>query len=111
MKIDTGDHQPIRRRPYHTPLNNRKIIDDAISEMLGAKIIERSKSPWSFPVVIVDKKDGSKRFCIDFRALNKITKANSYPLPLIDDILALLGQAKYFTSLDLKKWLLAGFNG
>ena len=89
-------------RQYRTPLNNREIIDQAVDEMLEAKIIERSKSPWSFPVVIVDKKDGSKRFCVDFRALNKITKANSYPLPLIDDILALLGKAKYLSSLDLK---------
>ena len=52
--------------------------------------------------VIVDKKDGSKRFCVDFRKLNQITKPSSYLLPLIDDILALLGKAKYFTSLDLK---------
>ena len=101
MKINTGDNPPIKLRPYRTPLNNRKVIDDAIDEMLNAKIIQRSKSPWSFPVVIVDKKDGSKRFCVDFRALNKITKSNSYPLPVID-ILALLGRAKYFTSLDLK---------
>lgn len=78
------------------------MTDDAIDEMLEAKIIQRSKSPWSFPVVTVDKKDGSKRFCVDFRALNKATKSNSYPLPVIDDILALLGQAKYFISLDLK---------
>ena len=70
--------------------------------MLEANVVRRSKSPWSFPVVIVDKKDGSKRFCVDFRKLNQITKRNSYPLPLIDDILALLGKAKYFTSLDLK---------
>ena len=70
--------------------------------MLKAKVIRRSNSPWSFPVVIVDKKDGSKRFCVDFRKLNQITKPNSYPLPLIDAILALLGKAKYFTSLDLK---------
>ena len=54
-------------------------------------------------MVIVDKKDGSKRFCVDFRVLNKmIGKKNSYPLPLIDDILALLGKCKYFTSLELK---------
>ena len=101
-KIDTGEHLPIKLRPYRSPLNNKKVIDNAIDEMLDAKHIQRSKSPWSFPVVIVDKKDGSKRFCVDFRALNKIIKSNSYPLPVIDDILALRGQAKYFTSLDLK---------
>ena len=62
MKINTGDNPPIKLRPYRTPLNNRKVIDDAIDEMLNAKIIQRSKSPWSFPVVIVDKKDGSNDF-------------------------------------------------
>ena len=70
--------------------------------MLEAGIFSRSRSPWSFPVVIVDKKDGSKRFCVDFRKLNQVTKRNSYPLPVIDDILALLGKSKYFSSLDLK---------
>lgn len=70
--------------------------------MLDVNAFKRSRSPWSFPVVIVDKKDGSKRFCMDFRKLNQITKKNSYPLPLIDDILALLGKAKFFTSMDLK---------
>ena len=68
--------------------------------MLEAKIMRRSRSDCSFPVVIVGKKDGTKRFCVDFRKLNNIRKLNSYPLPLIDDILALLG--KYSTSLDLK---------
>ena len=102
MKIDTGDHKPIKLRPYRTPLKSREVIDKAIDEMLDANIIRRSRSPWSFPVVIVDKKDGSKRFCVDFRKLNQITKKNSYPLPLIDDILALLGNAKFFSSLDLK---------
>ena len=50
----------------------------------------------------MDKKDGSKRFCVDFRALNKVTKRNSYLLLVIDDMLALLGKAKYFSSLDLR---------
>ena len=70
--------------------------------MLGANIIRRSKSPWSFPIVVVDKKDRTKRFCVDFRQLNKVTKSNSWPLPLIDDLLDQLGDASYFTSLDLK---------
>ena len=89
-------------KPYRTPLNKRTVIDNAVDEMLEAGIIRRSRSPWSFPVVVVDKKDGSKRFCVDFRQLNKITKPISYPLPVIDDILARLGKAKYFTTLDLK---------
>ena len=67
-----------------------------------ADVIRRSRSPWSFPVIKVDKKDGSKRFCTDFRKLNQITKKNSYPLPLIDDILDLLGKSEFFTSLDKK---------
>ena len=83
-------------------MQSREIVDKAITDILDAKIIERSRSPWSFPVVIVDKKDGTKRFCVDFKKLNEITKRNSYPLPLIDDILTLLGKAKYFWSLDLK---------
>ena len=102
MKIDTGDTKPIKMRPYRTPLKNRSVIEKALDEMLDAEVIRRSNSPWSFPVVIVDKKDGSKRFCVDFRKLNHVTKKNSFPLPLIDDILALLGKAIYFTSLDLK---------
>ena len=102
MQIEVENHEPIKMRPYRTPIKNREVIDKAINEMLDADVIRRSRSPWSFPVVIVDKKDGSKRFCVDFRKLNQVTKKNSYPLPLIDDILALLGKAKYFTSLDLK---------
>ena len=102
MKIDTGDTPPIRLRPYRIPLKNQPVVNKAIDEMLEAGIIRRSRSEYAFPVVIVDKKDGSKRFCIDFRALNKVTKPISYPLPLIDDMLSLLGGSKFFTSLDMK---------
>lgn len=107
MSIDTGDHHPIRKRPYRA-LNKRRIISQAVDEMLAAKVIERSVSPWSFLMVIVKKADGSNRPCVDYRSLNNITRKNSYPLPLIDDILAQLGQTKDFTTLDLKastgKW-------
>ena len=102
MRIDTGMHPPIKNRPYRIPINKRQVVDKAIDEMLDAKIIERSRSPWSFPLVVVDKKDGSKRMCVDFRSLNKILKPISFPLPLIDDILTLLGSAKYFSTLDQK---------
>ena len=73
-----------------------------IESMLKANVIRRSKSPWSFPLVVVQKRDGTSRMCVDFRKLNKITKSMAYPLPLIDDILAQLGKSKYFTTLDLK---------
>ena len=102
MQIDIGKNTPFKMRPYRIPIKNREVVDKGNDEMLDAGVITRTRSPWSFPVVIVDKKDGSKRFCVDFRKLNRITKKNSFPLPLIDDILALLGKARYFTSLYLK---------
>ena len=102
MTIDTGSHTPIKQKPYHTPLTKRKIVDDAIDDMLQANIIRPSNSPWTSPIVVVDKKDGSKRFCVDYRELNKRTTLSSLPLLKIDDLLASLGKAKYFTCLDLK---------
>ena len=102
MKLDKGEQQPIRMRPYRTALKQRNVVDEAIDGMLEANIITTSKSPWSFPVVVVDKKDGSKRFCVDFRRLNQITKNYVWPLPHIDDILTSFGKSKVFSSLDLK---------
>ena len=98
----TTDHPPIKKKAYRAPLNKQKVIDDAINEMMEAGVIKRSQSPWAFPVVVVDKKDGTKRFCVDFRALNAVTKPNAYPLPRIDDILDSLGKSRYFTTLDLR---------
>jgi len=102
MTIDTGDAQPIKQKPYRTPLLQRPIIEKHINNMLDAGIIKESTSPWSSPVVLVPKKGGDTRFCIDYRLLNTVIKGNSYPLPNIDDMLMSLGHAKYFTSLDAR---------
>ena len=109
MDIDTGDNSPVRQRPYRCALTQRATIDKHIDAMLSANIIRSSTSPWASPVVIVPKKDGSLRFCIDFRAVNGKTLKNSYPLPNIDDIFTSLGKAKYVTCLDLKSgyWQIA----
>lgn len=60
MKIDTGNHAPIQMRSYRTPIKKRRIVGQAIYDMLDANIIRKSKYPWSFPIVVVEKKDGTK---------------------------------------------------
>ena len=74
-----------------------------MKELLEADHIRPSKAPYGAPVLIQKKKDGSMRLCIDYRALNKVTIRNNYPIPLIVDLFDSLGQAKYFTKMDLRK--------
>lgn len=73
-------------------------MEEAVQGMLESGMTERSESPWSFPIVVVDKKDGG----VDFSKLNAVSKPLAVPLLLIDDILTLLGRAKYFSTIDLR---------
>ena len=75
-------------------------IKKKIQELLDKWIIMPSSSSCGSPIVLVPKKDGTWRMCVDFRALNKITIKNRYPVPIIDDLLDQLKYAKYFTKLD-----------
>ncbi|UYV83328.1 hypothetical protein LAZ67_23000576, partial [Cordylochernes scorpioides] len=101
-KINTEDHPPIKRRPYPVSQVERQTIQNEVDKMLKGGIVQLSESPWSSPVVLVKKKNGSWRFCVDYRHLNKITKKDVYPLPRIDDTLDCLRGASYYSSMDLR---------
>ena len=99
--IDTGNKQPISCAPYRTGPKEREAISKQIKSMLDDGIIRPSTSPWAAGVVLVAKKDGSLRFCIDYRKLNAITTKDVYPLPRIDDTIDAIGPCTFYTTLDL----------
>jgi len=101
-QIRTQDVAPIFIQPYRKSMAEREVIKKEVEEMLKANIIEQSTSPWSSPVVLVPKKKGKKRFCVDFRKLNAVTITENWPLPRIEDIFDRLGDSKVFSTLDLK---------
>ena len=79
-----------------------------VTEMLLGGQLEASDSPWASPVVLVTKKDGSTRFCVDYRQLNSLMTKDAYPLPRIDDSLRLLGKPTVVFHHGPCKWVLAG---
>ena len=99
--IDTGEHPPIKQCPRRTPFVHREKIAQLVNDMLKQQVVQPSSSAWASPVVLVPKKDGNLRFCVDYRKVNAVTKKDVYPLPRVDDILDTLGKAKYFSTLDL----------
>ncbi len=99
--IDTGSAKPIYQRPYRTEFKKRAIIEQEVNRMLQAGLIEPSVSGWSSPVVLMTKKDGSVRFCVNYIKLNDVTVRDMYPLPRINDIIESLSSCNYFSSLDL----------
>ncbi|UYV71040.1 hypothetical protein LAZ67_8001511, partial [Cordylochernes scorpioides] len=101
-KIDTSDSRPIKQRPYRVSPVERRAIQSEVDKMIKMGIVQPSESPWSSPVVLVKKKDGSWRFCVDYRKLNRVTKKDVYPLPRNDGVLDSLTGAKFFSSMDLR---------
>ena len=92
--------KPIRAMPYRKLPAMREMVAKELKKMLNARVIEPAITEWASPVVLVPKKDGSLRFCVDYRRLNAKTLADSYPLPRMDDCIDSLGEGDVFTTLD-----------
>ena len=102
-EIPRGSAHPIRLPPYCLAHHSQEVLREEIKTLLDQDIIKPSKSPWAAPIVLVKKRDGTQRMCMDYRRLNKVTVNDSYPLPNIDDLISNLGASKYITTLDLTK--------
>ena len=100
--IETGDSRPVKVPPRRIPIHKRQAAEEMVDQMAKQGLIEPSQSPWSSALVLVRKKDGSLRCCVDYRRLNAVTTKDSYPLPRIDDTLDALSGSVWFSTLDLK---------
>ena len=98
--IHTTPGQKVQSQPYSYGPAERKIIDDEMDKLISSSLIGPSTSPWSLPVVLVRKKDGTIRFCIDYQKLNKITTRDMYPLPRLDHTIDSLAGMVYFSTMD-----------
>jgi hypothetical protein len=101
-RITLTDDRPIATTPYRMSPQRRAVLEVEIQRMVGKNVIEECESPYAAPVVMVPKKDGSFRVCVDFRKLNSVTVPDCYPLPRIDDVLHAAQQNFYMSTLDLK---------
>ena len=102
MTIDTGTSKPVSQKPYPIAMKHYQLVKDEIEKLLAAKEIHTSQSSWSAPIIVVPKGDGGKHLVIDYRALNKVTRKFTWPMPKVEDIFSKLNGATYFTTLDLR---------
>ena len=93
---------PITKHPYRMSPRELTEVKLQIEKLLDQQMIQPSSSPWASPVIFAKKKDGSLRMCVDFRAVNRLTKRDTYPIPRVDDNLDRLGECDFFSTIDLE---------
>ncbi|EGT36450.1 hypothetical protein CAEBREN_28622 [Caenorhabditis brenneri] len=101
VHIYTNTEVPVKARPYRVPIKYQAELEKHINSLLKSGRITESNTPWTSPIVLVKKKNGSLRVCLDFRKLNEATIPDNFPLPRIDAILEKVGGSNYFSSLDM----------
>lgn len=101
--INVTDSTPVRQKAYRVPYAQREVLKTELDEMLRAEIIRPSVSPWASPTVLVPKKGGGIRLCVDYRRLNAKTNFDAYPMPRLEEMFESIGSAKVITTLDLAK--------
>ena len=100
--VDTGEAKPVRLPPYRLPHAYRDTVREELKQMEKVGIIERSSSEWAAPIVLVKKKDGTLRMCVDYRRLNSLSQVDAYPMR-VDDLIDRLGDAKFVLTLVLSR--------
>jgi len=101
MEIKLIDEKPVVYRPYRLSFSEREKVRKMVQEMIDANIVTESTSSYASPILLVKKKTSEQRLCVDYRALNRKTIKEHYPLPLIDDQLDMLAGNSLFITLDL----------
>ena len=102
ITIDNGTSEPVSQKPYPIAMKHYQWVTDEIEKLLAAKVICTNLSSWSAPIIVVPKGDGGKHLVIDYRALNKVTRKFTWPMPKVEDIFSKLNRATYSTTLDLR---------
>ena len=102
-QIEVTSEEPIPSKPYAIPYNVRESLNEDIQAMLQMGVIRESKSPYASPVVVVRKKDGTNRVCVDYRKLNRLTVFYPAPGNAAEEIFQKVAKKRYFTRIDLSK--------
>ena len=102
-RIFLKSDRPVRQRANRIPHSYSEQVKAELIEMEKLGIIRKSVSEWASPLIVVPKKDGSLRLCVDFRKLNEVSEFDAYPMPRVDEILDRLGSANYISSINMTK--------